>query len=153
MAVNSELKTIEERDPETHAIIGAAIEVHRELGCGFLEAVYQEALEIELNLRGIPNQREVKVPVYYKQCLLESFYLADFCCFDRILVELKAASQLTGVDESQLLNYLKGTRLRRGLLLNFGRSTLEIRRLVFDPANSTNGTIKETSSPMHPSSS
>ena len=128
---------VDERDPLTHAIIGAAIEVHRELGPGFLEAVYQEALAIEFTLRGIPHDREIRIPVHYKHVVMESFYKADFRCFEQIVVELKAASQLTGQDESQLLNYLKGTRLRRGLLLNFGRSTLEIRRLVFDPPPAT----------------
>ncbi|MDP1798035.1 MAG: GxxExxY protein [Planctomycetaceae bacterium] len=135
------------RDPETYAIIGAAMEVHRELGPGFLEAVYQDALEIEFRLREIPNDREIKLPLFYKGELLETFYRADFRCFGRIMIELKAASQLTGVDEGQLLNYLKTTRLRRGLLLNFGRSSLEVRRLVFDPPPVIDTTIINVNSP------
>lgn len=131
--MNHNSADVDARDPETYAIIGAAMEVHRELGPGFLEAVYQDALDVEFRLRSIPNEREIKLPLFYKGELLETFYRADFRCFGRIMIELKAASQLTGVDEGQLLNYLKATRLRRGLLFNFGRSSLEVRRLVFDP--------------------
>lgn len=123
----------EPRDPETYAIIGAAMEVHRELGPGFLEAVYQEALEIEFRIRSIPHEREVRLPVYYKDSVLTTAYRADFRCFGTIMVELKAANQLTGSDEAQLLNYLRGTNLNRGLLFNFGRSSLDFRRLISDP--------------------
>ena len=120
----------DERDPKTYAIIGAAMEVHGQLGHGFLEPVYQDALEIELGLRGIPSRREVELPVLYKGRTLKSNYKADFICFDSIVVELKALSELTGVHEAQVINYLKATGLPCGLLVNFGASRLEFRRLV-----------------------
>jgi len=119
------------RDPQTHAIIGAAMEAHRQLGPGFLEAVYQEALALEFAARGIPFAAQVELPVYYKGQKLTCFYKADLVCYDSVIVELKALKALTGVDEAQLLNYLKATRLERGLLLNFGRPSLEFKRLIF----------------------
>lgn len=120
------------RDPETYAIIGAAMEVHRQLGPGFLEAVYQEALEVELEVRGIPFRKEVRLPIRYKGRQLETIYRADFICFEAIIVETKAQDALTGVDEAQALNYLKATGLQRALLLNFGSPRLEYQRLVKD---------------------
>ena len=105
---------------EVYAIIGAAIEVHRVLGPGFLEAVYQEALEIELQIRQIPFDPQRKLRIYYKERLLEKFCIADVVCYDCVMVEIKAQKQLTGVDEAQLINQLKATRLRVGVLINFG---------------------------------
>ncbi|HMJ05761.1 MAG TPA: GxxExxY protein [Chthoniobacterales bacterium] len=122
-----------ERDPETFAIIGAAMEVHRELGRGFLELVYQTALALEFQERGIPFKAEVALPIRYKGKLLTCAYRADFVCFENIIVETKAISQLTSADHSQLINELKATGLQRGLLLNFGASSLEHKRLVFGP--------------------
>jgi GxxExxY protein len=119
------------RDPQTRAIIGAAMEVHRQLGPGFLEAVYQEALAIELADRGIPFQREQELPIDYKGRRLPCKYRADFVCYEDIIVELKALQALSGNEEAQLLNYLKATRLERGLLLNFGRPSLEFKRFIF----------------------
>ena len=117
-------------DQQTYAIIGAAMAAHRELGNGFLEAVYQAALANELEGRGIPFEREVELPVRYKGQRLGVGYRADFLVFDAIIVELKAMERLTSRDVAQLLNYLKATGLRRGLLLNFGAKSLECRRMV-----------------------
>jgi GxxExxY protein len=127
------------KDPQTYAIIGAAMEVHRHLGHGFLEAVYQEALAVELTAREISFQREVILPIRYKGQLLQCGYRADFVCFGEIVVELKAISQLTGTDEAQTINELKAINLNRALLINFGAPSLEYKRLVFnlrEPAKS-----------------
>ena len=121
-----------QRDPETFAIIGAAMEVHRELGHGFLEAVYQEALAIELAVRKIPFQREVPLAVNYKGKKLACSYRADFVCYENVLVELKAISQLTGADEAQVINEMKATGMQRALLFNFGAPSLEYKRRVFN---------------------
>lgn len=118
-------------DPQTYAIIGAAMEVHRQLGPGFLEAVYQEALAIEFTLRNIPFIAQVELPVHYKGQRLKCFYKADFICYAAVIVELKALQALTGVDEAQALNYLKATDHERGLLFNFGSPSLQTKRLIF----------------------
>jgi len=125
------MRIVEERDPQTYAIIGAAMEIHRQLGHGFLEAVYQEAAVIEFPLKQIPFEREVALPIRYKNILLPIHYRADFVCFSEIIVEFKALSRLSTVEEAQLLNYLKATRLKRGLLINFGASSLQYKRLVW----------------------
>jgi GxxExxY protein len=120
------------RDPETFAIIGTAMEIHRELRHGFLEAVYQEALAIELTARKVPFQREVPLPVVYKRVKLACSYRADFVCFENVLVELKAISQLTGADEAQVINEMKITGMQKALLFNFGAPSLEYKRRVFN---------------------
>ncbi len=117
-------------DEQTYAIIGAAQEVHRQLGHGFLEAVYQEALRIEFEARRISYEREVSLGVVYKGVKLACGYRADFVCFGSVIVELKAQSVVGGVEESQVLNYLKATGFERGLLLNFGVPRLDVRRLI-----------------------
>ncbi len=116
---------------EVYAVVGAAIEVHRELGPGFLEAVYQEAMEVELSARGIPFESQKPIGVKYKGRPLEKQYLADLLCFQEVLVELKALSHLSGNEQAQVLNYLKATGLRVGILINFGSlGKLEWKRLV-----------------------
>jgi GxxExxY protein len=116
---------------EVFAIIGAAIEVHKELGHGFLEAVYQEAMEIELESRNIPFEPRKTLPVFYKGRRLKKEYEADLVCYGQIIVELKALDRLSGKEESQILNYLKATGLRVGLLVNFGSAgKLEWKRYV-----------------------
>jgi GxxExxY protein len=120
----------QERDPQTHAVIGAAMEVHRHLGPGFLEVVYQKAIAIEFAARSIPFVREADLPVYYKDRRLDCCYRADFVCYGGVLVELKALQTITGTEEAQLLNYLKATDLERGLIVNFGRPSLQFKRLV-----------------------
>src|SRR5436309_2648269 len=120
----------DQRDPETYAVIGAAMETHRTLGCGFLEAVYQEALAIEFQRRSIFFRREAAMEILYKAQKLSTVYRVDFICFDSIIVELKALSQLSGTEESQIINYLKVSNISRGLLLNFGAQRLEHRRFI-----------------------
>jgi len=116
---------------EVYAIVGAAIEVHRDLGSGFLEAVYQEALEIELTKRSIPFESQKALPIFYKGEKLAKEYVADLICLGQIVVELKAADRLSGKDEAQALNYLKATGLRVCLLINLGsHGKLEWKRLV-----------------------
>jgi GxxExxY protein len=129
-----------EKDPRTYAIIGAAMEVHRQLGCGFLEAVYQQAMALELASRGIPYRREVELPVFYKGVQLDCKYKADFICYEAVIAEMKALSQLGSIEEAQILNYLKVTGLETGLLLNFGRPSLEYRRFVRSKNTSANST-------------
>ena len=115
---------------ETYAIIGAAQEVHKELGSGFLEAVYQEALCLEFKKRKIPHNKEKELQIHYKDAILTKTYSADFICFDKIIVELKAVSKLTTEHESQVLNYLKATGSKLGLLINFGEVSLKVKRLI-----------------------
>jgi GxxExxY protein len=122
--------TEQEHDPRTYAIIGAALEVHNQLGCGFTEPVYQEAMELELAARNIPFQREVVLVILYKGQRLKSTYKADFICFDSIIVELKALSKMDGIEEAQIINYLKATGKKVGLLINFGARSLVRRRFV-----------------------
>lgn len=116
---------------EVYQVVGAAFEVYNHLGPGFLEAVYQEALQVELGSRGIPFQPNHKLRIRYKEHLLEKYYTPDLLCFDALVVELKAQSRLAGADLAQLLNYLKASSLRVGLLVNFGSpARLDWKRLV-----------------------
>lgn len=106
------------------------MEVHRQLGCGFLEPVYQEALAIEFTNREIPFVREVKLPLDYKDHPLRTSYCSDFICFSSLVVELKALAGMSGTEEAQVINYLKATGHEVGLLLNFEARSLEHRRFV-----------------------
>ena len=124
------MNILTESDPRTYAIIGAAMEVHRQLGSGFLEPVYQEALAIEMAKRAIPFRREEKFPISYKGYVLNACYKPDFICYHSVIVELKALSRLSAIEDSQVINYLKVTGHNTGLLLNFGRRSLEQRRFV-----------------------
>lgn len=105
---------------EVYAVVGAAMEVHTQLGPGFLEAVYQEAFEMELLDRRIPFERQKELYIHYKQRPLAKKYVADLICSGAVIVELKAQDCLTGRDEAQILNYLKATGMKVGLLINFG---------------------------------
>ncbi len=114
----------------TYRIIGAAMEVHNELGNGFLEYVYEEALCYELRLQRIPFQKQVEIDIYYKDHLIPKKYRADLVVDGKVIVEIKATSGLTKVDEAQLMHYLKATKYRIGLLFNFGKEKLEERRII-----------------------
>ncbi len=113
---------------EVYGIVGAAMNVSNTLGSGFLEAVYQEALEIEFQDNGIPFEAQKRIKITYKNKTLNKDYVADFLCFDNIIVEIKAIKQITGIEEAQLINYLKATKLPLGLIINFGGRKLEWKR-------------------------
>ena len=114
---------------ESYDITGCLMDVHRELGCGFLEAVYQEALAIEFKKPGIPFKREESLKINYKGVTLTKEYVADFVCYDKIIIELKAVSQIADIHKSQVKNYLKATGYRLGILANFGSTSLETARV------------------------
>jgi len=113
---------------EVYRIVGAAMNVSNTLGSGFLEAVYQEALEIEFQDNGVPFESQKRIKISYKNRVLNKDYIADFVCFGNIIVEIKAIKQITGIEEAQLINYLKATKLPLGLILNFGSEKLEWKR-------------------------
>ncbi len=113
----------------TKEIIGAAMEVHSTLGCGFLERVYEEALAVEFGLRDVSFERQKPLDVFYKEKNVKQF-VCDFLVAGAVLVELKAIKELTGVETGQVLNYLKATSLKLGLLLNFGASSLQYKRVI-----------------------
>ena len=115
---------------EVYAIVGAAMEVHREKGCGFAEPVYQECMEIELADRKVPAEAQKEMAIFYKGRQLKKTYLADFVAYVKIIVELKALDKLTSREESQVINYLKSSGLEVGILINFGAPSLEWKRIV-----------------------
>ena len=115
---------------ESYKIGGAIFAVHQSLGCGFLERVYQDALEIEFKDRHIPYEREKQIQIMYKGKQLGEPYRADFVCYGKIIVELKAVDELCGIHRSQVVNYLKATGFKLGLLVNFGEEWANIERIV-----------------------
>ena len=115
---------------ESYAIIGACMKVHRALGPGFLEAVYEEVVEKEFIVQNIPYKRQVKLDLYYEGVQLKKHYRADFVCYDSIIVELKAVTQIPSVFYMQLQNYLKCTNMELGMLINFGTPSLTYKRIV-----------------------
>lgn len=119
------------RDADTYAIIGAAMEVHRVLGCGFLEAVYQAALAEELGRRSVSFVEQVELPITYKGVVLRTHYRADFIAWTSIVLEIKALEALSGRERAQLINYLRASGMSRGLLINFGAVSLQYERLVW----------------------
>ena len=119
------------RDERTYAVIGAAMEVHGVLGCGFFGAVYQEAIAQELTYCDVPSRPEVEVPIFYKGEKLHTSFRVDFICFESVIVEIKALARLGGTEESQILNYLKASGHEIGLLLNFGTRSLEYKRYIW----------------------
>ncbi|MCR5588312.1 MAG: GxxExxY protein [Bacteroidales bacterium] len=114
---------------ESYKIIGAAMEVHRLLGCGFVEPVYQEALEKEFVLRGIPYEREKELSVSYKGSQLSKTFKADFVCYGKIILELKAVKEFADEHYAQIYNYLRASGLDLGLLINFGSASIEFERV------------------------
>ena len=117
---------------EVYAIIGAAMEVYNYLGPGFSEAFYQEALEIEVQSRNIPNDPQKDIFIHYKGQKLKNFFKPDFICYEKVMVEIKAMDRLTTREEAQLLNYLKATDMPVGVLINFGAyNNLEWKRMAF----------------------
>jgi GxxExxY protein len=115
---------------EVYKIVGCAMEAHKELGFGFLESVYEEALRYEFNKSSVPYQEQKLLEIKYKDIILEKKFLADFVCFDKIIVELKATDKLTDEHYSQVLNYLNATKYKLGLLINFGSKSLEYKRVA-----------------------
>ena len=114
----------------TGKIIGACINVHNELGCGFHEKVYQEAMAIVLEESGIPFEREKHLPIEFHGRILDCEYRADFVIDNAVILELKAVSEMSSVFEAQVINYLKATGLQIGLLINFGQRELQVKRLA-----------------------
>lgn len=114
---------------ESYKIIGAAMEVHRLLGCGFVEAIYQEALEKEFALREIPFEREKELTVKYKGDTLTKNFKADFVCYNKIILELKAVKEFTDEHYAQIYNYLRASGMDLGILINFGASSIEYERV------------------------
>lgn len=120
-----------EKDPRTHQIIGAAMEVHNEMGPGHLEAVYHECLEIEFELRQMVFISKPKLSLYFKTRKLKKHYEPDFIVFEKIVVEIKAQKILTRNDAAQIINSLKSSRHEIGLLINFGEPSLKFRRFIY----------------------
>lgn len=115
---------------QSYKIIGCCFEVYNELGPGFLEAVYQEALSIEFQKQAVPFIAQAEMNIYYKGIELKKKYYPDFLCYDNIILEIKAMENLSPADEAQILNYLKGTKKPLGLLVNFGAEKLQHKRFA-----------------------
>lgn len=121
---------------ETFKIIGACMYIHKALGCGFLESVYQEALEKEMQKLQIPFVRHKKLQIFFDGAPLDKFFVADFVCYNAIILEIKAATFLHQSNSDQVINYLKATNFSIGLLINFGESSLKWKRFINTPHNS-----------------
>jgi GxxExxY protein len=115
---------------ECYDIIGVCMEVANELGCGFLEPVYQEALGIEFTEQGIPFEKEKVLDILYKNQVLNKKYIADFVCFGEVILEIKSVEALRSEHMAQVLNYLKATGKKIGLLVNFGTPKLQYKRII-----------------------
>jgi GxxExxY protein len=124
-------------DPESYAVIAAALEVHRELGPGFLEAAYSRALVLELGARGVPWAAEVALPIRYKGLPLGVPFRVDLLCWDGLVVELKARPSVGRAERAQLSHYLRAGGFGKGLLLNFGEPSLRFERILLEPAGTT----------------
>ena len=118
------------RDEQTFAVIGAAMAFHRELGPGFLESAYGDALEMEFMERNIPFEREKLIHIYYKGKPIKTYYQADFVCFGNLVLELKTVDAIADIHKAQLIHYLKATKTNKGLLINFKSKSLQYERFV-----------------------
>lgn len=118
---------------ETYQIIGSCMKVHQELGAGFLESVYQEAVEKTFAKNQVPYKLQQKIKILFDGAELDKYFVADFVCFDKIILEIKACEYISKSHQSQLLNYLKSTKMEIGLLVNFGESSLNWKRLINTP--------------------
>lgn len=132
--MNQEATIPAEGARELENILAGAQKVFDELGCGFLEAVYQEALSIELSLREVPFHQQSRVPVFYGGRQLNAYYQCDFFCYGRVIVELKAISTLTGREDAQVINYLKAAQIPLGIILNFGSGNLQYKHFYYPEA-------------------
>lgn len=126
------LKSYGNKDEKTYAVIGAAMMVHRELGPGFLESAYGDALEMEFQSRGIPYEREKELEILYKGVPIKTRYFADFICYGEVVVELKTVEEIADVHRAQVIHYLKATNLKRGLIINFKNKSLQYERIAND---------------------
>ena len=126
------LKSYSNKDEKTYAVIGAAMMVHRELGPGFLESAYGDALEMEFQSRGIPYEREKELEILYKGVPIKTKYFADFICYGEVVVELKTVEEIADVHRAQVIHYLKATNLKRGLIINFKNKSLQYERIAND---------------------
>ena len=115
---------------ESYKIIGACMKVHRDLGSGFFEAVYDEALKKEFDNSGIPFENQVKLHVFYEGQQLNKYYKADFICYNKIILEIKSVSQVNDVFYGQIKNYLAATKIELGMLINFGLPSLTYKRII-----------------------
>ncbi len=116
---------------ECYEVIGCCMDTHNELGCGFLESVYQEALSLEFSRKNIPYEKEKILDITYKGKTLNKKFIADFVCYNELIVELKAVDHIANEHIAQVLNYLKATGYRVGLIVNFGRTKLQYKRLIY----------------------
>jgi GxxExxY protein len=131
-------------EKETYEINGCVYEVYKQLGNGFLEAVYQEAMEYQLTKNGVPFESQKLIQIYYDGNVLRQFYKADIICYDKILLELKAVKAITNEHKAQLINYLKATRIKLGLLVNFGSyPKVEIQRIIYEIRDNIQGEKKD----------
>lgn len=121
---------LKERDKKSYAIIGACMEVHRILGAGFFEKIYQDALEVEFKRRGIPYEREKTFRIFYKGVELQHVFQSDFVCYDEYIVELKAVKELEDIFRAQVINYMHASGLKHSLLINFGETSLRYERYI-----------------------
>jgi GxxExxY protein len=115
---------------ESYKIIGACMKVHRILGTGFLEAVYEEAIAKEFAKENIPFERQVKLNIFYEEQKMDKFYKADFICYDKIILEIKTVKFVPDAFQAQLKNYLAATKKELGILINFGEPSLTYKRII-----------------------